>query len=258
MRPFAVLVVFFSIISVALCQETLRVACYNVEYGRSATPEQIGEMFKPYRLDVIGFCESPGGDWTARVGKTLGFPYHYVGNISSANHKDKYKSILSRFPLTDMREVELNVPQYKGWNPGSAVAANFMFAGRNISFYSTHLCNNRSLHDHAELLVDKALVNDRSEIVFVVGDFNCLCGDPGMKRFLDAGFRNSWAELGIDTTKMFTWNAQKAVENPQVIDHIVVRGNVRTKSTEAIEMQKPLADHKPVWGEFLMPGSSLK
>ena len=36
------------------------------------TPEQIGNMFKPYDLDLIGFNEVPDGDWTARVGKVLG------------------------------------------------------------------------------------------------------------------------------------------------------------------------------------------
>ena len=51
---------------------TVRVASYNVEFGKSATPEQIGEMFKPYKLDIIGFDEAPDGDWTARVGKVLG------------------------------------------------------------------------------------------------------------------------------------------------------------------------------------------
>ena len=78
---------------------TVRVASYNVEFGKSATPEQIGKMFKPYKLDIIGFDEAPDGDWTARVGKVLGMEHSYVGKISSANHKDKYKSILSRTPL---------------------------------------------------------------------------------------------------------------------------------------------------------------
>lgn len=47
---------------------TVRVASYNVEFGKSATPEQIGAMFKPYKLDIIGFDEAPDDDWTARVG----------------------------------------------------------------------------------------------------------------------------------------------------------------------------------------------
>ena len=60
---------------------TLRVAAYNVEFSKSATAEQIGEMFKPFNLDVIGFNEAPDGDWTKRVGKVLGMGHSYVGKI---------------------------------------------------------------------------------------------------------------------------------------------------------------------------------
>jgi hypothetical protein len=85
----------------------VRVASYNVEFSRSATPEQIGEMFNPYNLDIIGFDEAPDGDWTARVGKTAGMEYSYVGKISSANHKDKYKPIWAQiaFPRGINNEV---------------------------------------------------------------------------------------------------------------------------------------------------------
>ena len=92
---------------------TVRVASYNVEYGKSATPEEIGEMFKPYELDIIGFDEAPDGDWTARVGKVLGMQYSFVGKISSANHKNKYKTILSKTPLAGAEEYKLTG---RGWN----------------------------------------------------------------------------------------------------------------------------------------------
>ena len=35
----------------------VRVAAYNVEFGKNANPTQVGEMFKPYNLDIIGFNE---------------------------------------------------------------------------------------------------------------------------------------------------------------------------------------------------------
>ena len=85
---------------------SVRVAAYNVEFGKNASPEEIGRMFKPYNLDIIGFNEVPDGDWTARVGKVVGMKHTYVGKISSANHKDKYKSILSRTPLQRTIEHE--------------------------------------------------------------------------------------------------------------------------------------------------------
>ena len=97
---------------------SVRVAAYNVEFGKNASPEEIGRMFKPYNFDIIGFNEVPDGDWTARVGKVLGMKYTYVGKISSANHKDKYKSILSRTPLQSTIEHELTVKRKRSWNPG--------------------------------------------------------------------------------------------------------------------------------------------
>jgi len=86
---------------------TVRIAAYNVEFGKSASPEQIGEILKPFKLDIIGFNEAPNGDWTSRVGKVLGMKYSFVGEISSANHKNKYKTILSRTPLKDQAETTL-------------------------------------------------------------------------------------------------------------------------------------------------------
>ena len=69
--------------------------------AKARPQKEIAEVFKPYKLDIIGFNEAPDGDWTARVGKVLGKQYSFVGKISSANHKDKYKTILSRTPLED-------------------------------------------------------------------------------------------------------------------------------------------------------------
>ena len=34
---------------------SVRVAAYNVEFGKNASPEKIGKMFKPYNFDIIGF-----------------------------------------------------------------------------------------------------------------------------------------------------------------------------------------------------------
>ena len=110
----------------------VRVAAYNVEFGENTTPEEVGKMFKPYNFDIIGFNEVPDGDWTARVGKVLGMDHSYVGKISSANHKDKYKSILSRTPLQDTVEHELRVK--RGWNPASTVRAVTEIDGISIAF----------------------------------------------------------------------------------------------------------------------------
>jgi maltose 6'-phosphate phosphatase len=116
----------------------IRVAAYNVEYGARATPEQIGRMLKEHNFDIIGFSEVPGDDWTDRVGAVLDMKYSFVGNISSGNYKDKFKSILSRTPLRDT--VEIPLPGI-GWNPAGAVRAVTKLGGQDVAVYALHICH---------------------------------------------------------------------------------------------------------------------
>ncbi|MDC0286750.1 metallophosphoesterase [Akkermansiaceae bacterium] len=228
---------------------TVRVASYNVEFGKSATPEEIGEMLKPYKLDIIGFDEAPDGDWTAHVGKVLGMEHSYVGKISSANHKDKYKTILSRTPLEDTEEYELTG---RGWNPASVVRAVTQIDGVPFAFYSLHISKSGAKDGHAYSLASKVLPKEITERVIVAGDFNNKIGDAAMKTIEGAGFRPTWNDLKIDVSKEFTYNAQNPEKNLGVIDHIFYNKLSGAKATEGgiIELAKPLSDHKPIWAEI--------
>ncbi|MDE0866302.1 MAG: hypothetical protein OSA98_21175 [Rubripirellula sp.] len=231
---------------------TVRVASYNVEFGKSATPEKIGEMFKPYKLDIIGFDEAPDGDWTARVGKVLGMQYCFVGKISSANHKDKYKTILSRTPLEGTEEYELTG---RGWNPASVVRAVTEIDGVSFAFYSLHISKSGANDGHAHSLSTKVLPKERTKRVIVVGDFNNNIGDAAMKTVEGAGFRPTWNDLKIDVSKEFTYNAQDPEKNHGVIDHILHNNLSDAQATDGgiIELEKPLSDHKPIWAEIVFP-----
>jgi|TARA_B110000881_G_C18580853_1_gene521608 endonuclease/exonuclease/phosphatase family metal-dependent hydrolase len=231
---------------------TVRVASYNVEFSKSATPEQIGEMFKPYKLDIIGFDEAPDGDWTARVGKVLGMPYSFVGKISSANHKNKYKTILSRTPLEGAEEYKLTG---SGWNPASAVRATTKIEGISFAFYSLHICKSGATNGHAYSLATKVLPKETTERVIVVGDFNNNIGDAAINTVEGAGFRSTWTDLKIDVSKEFTYNAQNPKKNLGVIDHIFYNTSASPKLTDGgiIELKKPLSDHKPIWAEIVFP-----
>ena len=236
---------------------TVRVASYNVEFGKSATPEQIGEMFKPYNLDIIGFDEAPDGDWTARVGKVLGMEYSYVGEISSANHKDKYKSVLSRTPLEGMTEHELQVERRRCWNPASVVRAVTEIDGISIAFYSLHICSSRDREKtgHAYQLATEVLPKETTDRVIVVGDYNNNIGDIAMNTIEAAGFKPTWNDLKMDVSKEFTYNAQDPSKNLGVIDHILYNTSAGAKVTEGgiIELETPLSDHKPIWAEIVFP-----
>jgi maltose 6'-phosphate phosphatase len=230
----------------------VRVASYNVEFGRSTTPEQIGEMFKPYKLDIIGFDEAPDGDWTARVGKVLGMEHSYVGKISSANHKDKYKSILSRTPLEGTEEHKLTG---RGWNPASVVRAVTKIDGVSFAFYSLHICKSGATDGHAHNLATKVLPKEKTKRVIVVGDYNNKIGDAAMKTVEGAGFRPTWNDLKIDVSKAFTYNAQNPKKSLGVIDHILYNNLSGAQATDGgiIELKKPLSDHKPIWAEIVFP-----
>ena len=231
---------------------TVRVASYNVEFGKSATPEQIGQMFKPYKLDIIGFDEAPDGDWTARVGKVLGMEYSFVGEISSANHKDKYKSILSRTPLEGTEEHKLTG---RGWNPASVIRAVTQIDGVPFAFYSLHISKSGANDGHAYSLATKVLSKEATERVIVVGDFNNNIGDAAMNTVEEAGFRSTWNDLKIDVSREFTYNAQDPKKNLGVIDHILFNTSAGAKVTDGsiIELEKPLSDHKPIWAQIVFP-----
>ena len=238
-------------------QITVRVASYNVEFGKSATAEEVGKMFKPYKLDIIGFDEAPDGDWTARVGKELGMEHSYVGKISSANHKDKYKSILSRTPLKGTTEHELQVERRRCWNPASAVRAVTEIDGVSIAFYSLHICSSRDREKvgHAYRLASEVLPKETTERVIIVGDFNNNIGDAAMNAIEQAGFRPTWSDLKIDVSKEFTYNALDPRKSLGVIDHILYNTAAGAKVTAGgiIELKKPLSDHKPIWAELVFP-----
>lgn len=231
----------------------IRVASYNVEFSRNATPEAIGEMLKPYKLDLIGFNEAPNGDWTDRIGKVLELKHTYVGKISSANHKDKYKSILSRTPFTETSEHPISAPL--AWNPASMVRVVTLIDNTPVAFYSSHLCASGPDDGHVFQFIKTVLPNEKTKNIIVVGDFNDQLGSPAMNLFEKSGLRPTWKDLMIDVSKLYTWNAYDPNQNEGVIDHIFFTGSPAAKATQGaiIELEKPLSDHKPIWAEISFP-----
>ena len=235
----------------------VRVAAYNVEFGKNASPEEIGRMFKPYNLDIIGFNEVPDGDWTARVGKVVDMKHTYLGKISSANHMDKYKSILSRTPLQSKVEHDLTVQRKRLWNPASVVQAITQIDGIPISFYSLHICRSTDSHDtgHAYRLANEVLPKDKTDRIIVLGDFNNEMGDSALQKIEQTGMRATWEDLKIDVSNEFTYNALDPKKKHGVIDHIFYSTKSKAEVTEGgiIELKKALSDHKPVWAEIAFP-----
>ena len=233
-----------------------KVAAYNVEVSRSATPEEIGEAFKPYNFDVVCFSEAPAGNWTKQVGAVLGMDHVVVGRYSTAGHVDKYKTIASRTPLYGYEEILMADTLH------TATRALTIIDGTEIAIYSVHFPFGWRDQAHIDETTGKitAFINylkekQADEISVVMGDFNFIPSRPdypsmyyGM--FVDIGLDVSWKDLGVDVTKRNTHNAFEPEDegSGKVIDHIMY-SPVKVKALDGgiFEMEKPLSDHKPVW-----------
>lgn len=234
----------------------LKVAAYNVEVSRSATPEEIGEAFLPYDLDIICFSEAPGGDWTERAGKVLGMNHVALGRYSTAGHLDKYKTIASRTPLYGYEEILMADTLH------TATRALTKMDGKEIAIYSVHFPFGWRDQAHIDETTGKitALVNylkerPAEEIALVMGDFNFIPSNSQYssmyhEMFVDIGLDVSWTALGINVTKRNTYNAFEPGDegNGNVIDHIMYPPRkVKALDGDIYEMENPLSDHKPVW-----------
>lgn len=253
----------------------IRLAAYNVLFGIWGTPKRIGEMFKPYNLDVICFSEVPDGDWTSQVGETLGMNYSYVGKISSANHTDKFKSILSRTPLFNKHEIEINA---EGWSPSSMVGSETIIQGKKLLIYSLHIPGRPYFTDKvhgsaAEYITRDILPEIKNERVVIMGDLNSHIGDGPMNLFEKLGYQSTWIDLNIDVKQKSTHQHIESGTQSGVLDHILYYSKVKVEVIDGAIINdaynppneeksmpryyedwkkygKPLSDHRPIWASI--------
>jgi len=252
----------------------LRVVAYNVACGQWATPEQIAELLKPLKPDIVLLNEVPKAnpgkkvkDWSHRLAEALELGHVNVGTVSSANHKapkwgdvtgnygGKFKSILSRTPLSEVRDIPV---EGSGWKPASAVRVETEIAGRKFALYSLHLpgfahhktqptssdawegSKHKSLAEHIN-------AEDASYDVIVGGDFN------------------EWTDSVVMRGLLKTCKLENAITSPS-IDHILYSTARPIKLLEAKRDWGPknqndkneryegaLSDHPFVWCEFEIP-----
>ena len=240
-------------------QIEIKVAAYNVEVSRNATAQEIGEKLKLYNFDIVCFSEVPGGDWTEEAGRVMGLNHVVVGKYSTAGHKDKYKSIASKTPLSEYEEILMADTLH------TVTKAITKIGNKNIGVYSVHFPYGWRDQAHIDETTGKitAFVNylgqlSNDEVPVVMGDFNFIPSNSEKKNmyhelFKSIGFQVSWKDLGIDCTKENTSNTKKPEDegSGKVIDHIMYKTEqVSALEGQIIEMEKPLSDHKPVWAKL--------
>ena len=235
---------------------TLKVAAYNVEFSDKGTAEEIGRFLKPYQFDVVCFSEAPGGDWTKKVGAVMGLDHVIVGKYSTAGHKNKYKTIASRTPLSNYEEVLMADTLH------TVTRATTIVKNKEITVYSVHFPFGWRDQAHIDETTGKvtAFVNylrkkQSSETSIVMGDFNFVLSteeyrSPYYEMFVELGMLASWRDLNIDVTGLGSMvkSIAKQNETGRVIDHIIYPSSkVKAIDGQIIEMVEPLSDHKPVW-----------
>ncbi|MCK5804091.1 MAG: endonuclease/exonuclease/phosphatase family protein [Lentisphaeria bacterium] len=229
----------------------MKIISLNIEFAKNTTPAETAYAFRPLQADAVLFNEVPGGDWTARVGAELGMEHAYCGKISSANHVDKYKSILSRTPLFETRET---LVEGTGWNPISVVRAKTTIGATTIALYALHIPGRPEREGSAcDFLAGTIMRDEPCENVIAGGDYNNLQADEPLAAMRDAGFCSMWSELDIDTSQLFTYNAMDPEQRSEVIDHFFVRSDTGLRIVDGgvVELATPLADHKPIWIELV-------
>ena len=267
---------FLSILSILLSANQasatkLRVVAYNVACGQWATPERIAQELEVLKPDIVLLSEVPKAnrgkkveDWSHRLADALDLDHVHVGTVSSAGHKSpnwgdptgnyggKFKSILSRTPLTGGKDISV---EGSGWKRASAVRVETEIDGRKFALYSLHLpgfahhkrqpvelsawegSKHKALADHIN--AEKESYN-----VIVGGDFNEWTEGLVMKSMLkETKMKNATQEKSIDHIIYSTRKGMKLLQTGR--DWGPKNQNKENKKAEGC-----LSDHPWVWAEF--------
>ena len=259
--------------------DKLRVLAYNVACGQWATPEQIAEVLKPLKADVILLSEVPKAnrgkkvkDWSRRLADALDLDHVEVGTVSSANHKapqwgdvtgdygGKFKSVLSRTPLTKGKDF---LPEGSGWGRASAFRVETEINGRKFALYSLHLPgfahHKRQPTQVASWegskqrgLAERINKEDASFDVIVGGDFNEWTGGLVMRSLLKTTkMKNATQEKSIDHILYSTKKGMKLLQTGR-------DWGPKNQNKDNVKSDGCLSDHPWVWCELEISKTNYK
>jgi endonuclease/exonuclease/phosphatase family metal-dependent hydrolase len=238
----------------------IKIIAYNIACAQWCMTEQLANELKTSDADVMLLSEVPrldagttGKEWIEDLADKLGFQHCFIGTISSANHQSpdwpaltgkhggKYKAILSKTPLMNCCDLDLNGD---GWSPASAVRADTIIAGVTITLYALHI---PGIHDwekstHRHLATE--IVNYRSgKNAIAGGDFNEFGNSEVMMQM-------------IENTHLLNAVTKES------IDHMLYDDQHNLKFISSGEAWGPqiaesspkgyLSDHPYIWADFVV------
>ncbi len=235
-----------------------RFVTYNIHKGiggvdRRYRPERIIETLQHYEPDVVflqevddGVRRSQGHCQVDLLGDELGFP-HRAWQANVKLRQGHYgNAILSRFPLSDVHDLDLTIP-FKKRRQALVAHCKLQHAGhsRTVLLFNLHLglAGFERTRQIRKLLACEALRHSRhGTAVIAAGDFNDVWGTLG-KRML--------APLGFQTTPgpRKTFPAFLPV---RPLDWIYFRGGLRMTHCFASrsEVARRASDHLPLVADF--------
>jgi len=255
----------------------LRVIAYNVACGQWATPEQLAELLKPLNPDILLLSEVPIAnrgkdvkDWSQRMAEALGLKHVHVGTSSSAGYKapkwgdltgnygGKYKSVLSRTPLTKGKDI---IVEGSGWKRANPLRVETEIGGRKIALYSLHLPG----YAHNKKQPTKPEAYENSKHKALADHINAE--DPSYDLIVGGDF-NEWTD-GVVMGGLQESCKLKNVVTEQSIDHILYSTARPIKLLEVKRDWGPknlndkneryegrLSDHPWIYAEFEIPAGT--
>ncbi len=170
----------------------------------SSTPEKFANLFKEYKLNIVGMQESEPESKTKQIPKLSGLSYYYYEQPASSN------TIISNYKFISKQKYQL--PSCGEKRILQKVVLNIN--GINISFYNSHFSYQSKCRDiHFKAAAD-ILKKDKNPTI-MLGDLNITPRSYFEKYFEPIGFE-------IAAYDSSTNNLHK---NPTYCNSIYVKGN---------------------------------
>jgi len=238
----------------------LTLVTYNIHKGiggvdRRYRPERIVETVAPYAPDFVLFQEVDEGVGRSGhhrqvdlLGEMLGLRHRiYFPNVRLRGGGHYGNAMLSRFPFTETRNIDLSIPLTKR---RSVLHARFRVRDprnrpRTVHVYNLHLGLSALLRrlQIRRFLASHPFVglNPRTPII-VAGDFNDVWGTLGKAFLLPKGFRGGPELLRTFPAYAPVWP----------LDGVYVRGDVELKHVRRPEsmVSRQASDHLPLIAEL--------
>jgi len=255
MRYLAFFIILFALPGAGSAQGSghqLRVMSFNILHGTNSsgtmTLEKQADAIKAAKPDLVGLQEvddkvdrSRRVDQAKRLGELTGMHYAFGAHYEyQGGHYGN--AILSRFPLSDVRDYRISLFSKDGTtetrNLISATAT--LDDGSTVVIASVHMgLNQESRLVQAEEIVD--YLDDSGVPTILTGDLNAEPGTPELARL-----QKLFAATGTSVTGTYPVGAPA-----KTIDFIMVsRQDLRSVESYKVLNDVTYSDHYPIMAEF--------